>query len=68
MDLGQAMTEAAFFAMSRNRTIGYDKMRPLADYRSRLSILDFSLIDLHNFLKVVAPKAGRLEIENCNEA
>ena len=29
------MTEAAFFTIGRSRTIGYGKIRPLADYRSR---------------------------------
>ena len=28
----QAMTEAAFFTIGRSRTIGYGKIRPLADY------------------------------------
>ena len=40
----QAMTEAAFFTIGRSRTIGYGKIRPLADYRSRMLI--FSLIFL----------------------
>ena len=29
------MTEAAFFTIGQSRTIGYGKIRPLADYRSR---------------------------------
>ena len=37
----QAMTEAAFFAIGRSRTIGYGKIRPLADYRSRSRLLIF---------------------------
>ena len=32
----QAMTDAAIFTISRSRIIGYGKIRPLADYRSRL--------------------------------
>ena len=32
------MTEAAFFTIGRSRTIGYGKIRPLADYRSRMLI------------------------------
>jgi hypothetical protein len=30
----QTMTKAAFFTIGRSRTIGYGKIRPLADYRS----------------------------------
>ena len=54
----QAMTEAAFFTIGQSGTIGYGKIWSLADYRSRLSILDFHLIDLNNFLKVIQ--------EDCN--
>ena len=56
----QAMTEAAFFTIGQSRTIGYGKNLPLADYRSRLSIFDFPLIDLHNFPKVVSPRSWEL--------
>ena len=42
----QAMTEAAFFTIRRSRTIGYGKIRPLADYRSRSRMLIFFLIFL----------------------
>ena len=42
----QAMTEAAFFTIGRSRTIGYGKIRPLADYRSRSRMLIFFLIFL----------------------
>ena len=34
----QAMTEAAFLTIGRSRTIGYGKIRLLADYRSRMLI------------------------------
>ena len=44
--LWQAMTEAAFFTIGRSRTIGYGKIRPLADYRSRSRMLIFFLIFL----------------------
>ena len=37
------MTEAAFFTIGRSRTIGYGKIRPLADYRSRSRMLIFFL-------------------------
>ena len=62
----QAMTEAAIFTIGQSRIIGYGKIRPLADYRSqsRLSILDFHLIDLHNFQKLYPQGAGSLEIRN----
>ena len=40
------MTEAAFFTIGRSRTIGYGKIRPLADYRSRSRMLIFFLIFL----------------------
>ena len=35
IDQVQAMTEAAFFTIVQSRTIGYGKIWPLADYRSR---------------------------------
>ena len=38
----QTMTEAAFFTIGRSRTIGYGKIRPLADYRSRSRLFIFS--------------------------
>merc|ERR1711997_77009 len=40
------MTEAAFFTIGRSRTIGYGKIRPLANYRSRSRMLIFFLIFL----------------------
>ena len=42
----QTMTEAAFFTIGQSRTIGYGKIRPLADYRSRSRLLIFFLIFL----------------------
>ena len=39
----QTMTEAAFFTIGRSRTIGYGKIRPLADYGSRSRLLFFFL-------------------------
>ena len=36
----QAMTEAAIFTIGRSRTIGYGKIRPLANYRSRSRLLN----------------------------
>jgi hypothetical protein len=49
------MTEAAFFTIGRSRSIGYGKIRPLANYRSRsrLSII---------FQKLYPLGAGSLEI------
>ena len=38
----QTMTEAAFFTIGRSRTVGYGKIRPLADYRSRSRLFIFS--------------------------
>ena len=40
------MTEAAIFTIGRSRIIGYGKIRPLADYRSRSRLLIFFLIFL----------------------
>ena len=36
LDRNQTMTEAAIFTIGRSRIIGYGKIWPLADYRSRL--------------------------------
>ena len=44
VSMTQAMTEAAFFTIGRSRTIGYGKIWPLADYRSRSRLLIFFLI------------------------
>ena len=40
----QTMTEAAIFTIGRSRTIGYGKIRPLADYWSRSRLLNFENI------------------------
>ena len=37
----QAMTEAAIFTIGRSRIIGYGKIRPLVNYRSRSQLLNF---------------------------
>ena len=39
----QAMTEAAIFTIGWGRIIGYGKIQPLADYRSRSQLFIFSL-------------------------
>ena len=49
----QAMTEAGFFTIGRSRTIGYGKIRPLADYRSRSRLLNLKSTWLNCILFVV---------------
>ena len=69
--LWQTMTEAAFFTVGRSRTIGYGKIRPSADYRSRsrlfilfLKFQTFILFVDSSFLKNFKK---RLLIRNCND-
>ena len=42
--LTRTMTEDAIFTIGRSRTIGYGKVRPLADYRSRSRLLNLKHI------------------------
>ena len=49
----QAMTEAAIFTIGRSRIIGYGKIRPLADYRSRSRLLNLKSTWLNCILFVV---------------